>query len=543
MNDLSSTNNPTFLEKRPVDYAFPLIALLFFITRLTHLTILPIFNDEAVYLHWAEMIREDFSDFLISVQADNKKPLQMWLIAIVLNLFSDPLQAGRFTSVLAGFGALLGVYFTGCRLHSTRAGNLAAFFYAISPYHLMFDRLIHESSLINCVFIWTIWLTLAVFDKQPQPRPLYAFLLFTLTGLGLLTISTAVLFIFLPLLFKLIFIRERKALHWKPMALAYLGGIGLGGFPYAVLYFTRENFPVKNFFIPTSHAQGKTDILDLILGIPIKVLQNLNQPLGYLFHYLTWPVCFLAVMYLFLQLKSLDRKTFFVAAYFLIPVFIIVGTASEGFSRYYLFCGTPLLLWAALAGNRILDILRQRASGKVAYAVSVILLASLSIPAVSFDMKLLNDPATAPFTERDRYQFVTSEFSGYGVPDAVNFLKQAAKENKITLLVSPDWGNPADALSVYFSRHSNIQIHMAWWMFQNPLLSPKIKNIPLHRKFTGEYLGDLHPNELQDVYFVTRTSAGFPRNVFRQVNGNFQLVQAFKKPGSTLFVEVYKLIK
>ncbi|MEE9165376.1 MAG: glycosyltransferase family 39 protein [Nitrospinota bacterium] len=84
-------------------------------TRLIHLTILPIFNDEAVYIRWAKMINENFSNIWIPILIDNKKPLLMWLIAVFLKIFEDPLWAARFVSIIAGFLSLIGIYLIGSR--------------------------------------------------------------------------------------------------------------------------------------------------------------------------------------------------------------------------------------------------------------------------------------------------------------------------------------------------------------------------------------------------------------------------------------------
>ncbi len=75
------------------------VVVLFLLTRLAHLTIIPIFNDEAIYISWAKIINEDLHDIWLPIKVDNSKPLFLWLIAIFLNLFENPLWAARFVSV------------------------------------------------------------------------------------------------------------------------------------------------------------------------------------------------------------------------------------------------------------------------------------------------------------------------------------------------------------------------------------------------------------------------------------------------------------
>ncbi len=101
---MPSSKRITLIDNSPsTNFLFLAIVLLFSMTRLIHLTILPIFTDEAVYIRWAKMINEDFSNIWIPILIDNKKPLLMWLISIFLDISENPLWAGRFVSVIAGF--------------------------------------------------------------------------------------------------------------------------------------------------------------------------------------------------------------------------------------------------------------------------------------------------------------------------------------------------------------------------------------------------------------------------------------------------------
>ncbi len=72
------------------------------------LTALPIFNDEALYLQYAQSIHDDWKkNKFISMSAaeydDWKPPLQYWLAAPVIRCGDDPLVAGRAVAVLVSF--------------------------------------------------------------------------------------------------------------------------------------------------------------------------------------------------------------------------------------------------------------------------------------------------------------------------------------------------------------------------------------------------------------------------------------------------------
>ena len=71
------------------------------ILRLPGLRAFPIFGDESIHLHWAQLIRErPIENAFLSLQ-DPKPPLHFWLLALFLPLSPDPVFAGRLLS-LAG---------------------------------------------------------------------------------------------------------------------------------------------------------------------------------------------------------------------------------------------------------------------------------------------------------------------------------------------------------------------------------------------------------------------------------------------------------
>ncbi|MFQ5443840.1 MAG: glycosyltransferase family 39 protein, partial [Nitrospinales bacterium] len=438
---------------------------------------------------------------------------------------------------------MLGMYLIGRRLHSRQAGYWAAILYLICPYDFFYDRMVHESSLINCFFIWILWLTLALVDKDRPPRTFHYALLTEVVGFGLLTMATAALFVFLPFVFYFVFWKAAPRGQLKPLSVSYLVGILMAVFPYAALYLFSKNYKVGGFFIPSSHYLRDKSLLDMLQGVPMEAYGNAGTLLDYFIHYLTWPLLASGVLFLFLQFIKFNRKYFILLVYFFVPTILLLGTAGAGFPRYYVFCATPLLLWAAMFFCDAGDFLRKKFFGKTPVLIVWAPLLLLFLPAASFDFKLLTSPEDAPFPESDRLQYVQSQHSGYGIPEALNFFREAAKEKRITVLTTSNWGNPADAIHLYLEGHPNIDVHMAYWVFKRPLLTPDIEGIIFYEKFTKKIMKEVSPQTFaDDVYFIMRTTPGLPRKVFLNANPNFELVQVFKKPNSSKFVEIYKLV-
>src|SRR5689334_782543 len=79
-----------------------------FALRFYHLTILPVFADEAIYIRWAQIMKAEETLRFLPL-SDGKEPLFMWVMIPFFKIIHDPLFAGRVVSVLSGFGTLIGV--------------------------------------------------------------------------------------------------------------------------------------------------------------------------------------------------------------------------------------------------------------------------------------------------------------------------------------------------------------------------------------------------------------------------------------------------
>src|SRR6266480_1947423 len=86
------------------------IFTLFFFTRFYNLLGLPIFTDEAIYVRWAQIAKNDATWRFISL-TDGKQPMFVWIAMVLMKFIHDPLLAGRLVSVIAGFLSLVGVFF------------------------------------------------------------------------------------------------------------------------------------------------------------------------------------------------------------------------------------------------------------------------------------------------------------------------------------------------------------------------------------------------------------------------------------------------
>ena len=189
------------------------LVLLYFVTRLIGLTALPIGSEEAVWIHWAQIIVQYPSEFLISGDS-GRQPLFTWLVAVVLNLFPDPLAAGRFVAVLAGLASLIGLYVTWGRLYNRAVGFLVAFLYIVIPFTYSLDRLAQPDGLMSAFGIWMFRWSLHI-AQQTQPSGRAYKVLGVIVGAMLLTQISAL--ILLPILFLVFYFWQvhRRPQFWR----------------------------------------------------------------------------------------------------------------------------------------------------------------------------------------------------------------------------------------------------------------------------------------------------------------------------------------
>ena len=78
----------------PVILISVFLIVFYLFSRFQNLLAMPVFGDEAIYLRWSQIIKNEETMRFIPV-SDGKQPLYMWLTVPFYKIFSDPLFAGR----------------------------------------------------------------------------------------------------------------------------------------------------------------------------------------------------------------------------------------------------------------------------------------------------------------------------------------------------------------------------------------------------------------------------------------------------------------
>lgn len=342
------------------------------------------------------------------------------------------------------------------------------------------------------------------------------------------------------------FSNYNKLILWKGLVLAY-GLALLVALPY-LMYTPPQKMPgVDKLFHSDRFVQ---DIASKLSLQNTDFLINLGELGEYLCVYITWPLLLALLVAVVQGAKTRDTRMLFLAIWFVLPSFIILFFAKENYSRYFLFCIPALALMIAKALYDYSDLLAERVKrwhwSKPWSKLSPALVLALSLlPSVCMDFIVITAPGRAHWAAKDRWQYIDSEFSGYGIREAVELFTKEAGENEVRIVFSPVWGNPEDALYLYLKDNPNIKMYSAWWTTIMPILPGKVPSLPVYKSHYQTWivreliLADLRDKE---VFFVARDRAVSPEKVLSE-NPDFRRVATYKKSEKYDSFSIYKRIR
>jgi len=423
-----------------------ILTFVYFFLRLTRLTtFLPIFTDEAIYIRWSQIGGNDASWRFISL-TDGKQPLFTWLMMITLRLFRDPLFAGRFVSVIAGFFSMIGMFFLGDEVfHNKRIGLIASFLYIICPFALMYDRLALYDSLVATFFIWNLYLTILLIRNI---RLDVALILGLTLGAGMLNKSSGFLSLYLlPTSVILFDWRQSKRLNrlltWIGLCLI---SASLSQIIYAILRLSPFFYIVaqKDTLFVYPFKEWITHPFTFFVG-------NFHGLFDWFITYFTWPTFLAALASLFFVFKRPFEKLL-LAGWWLAPFLALALFGRVLYPRFVLFMAMPLLVLAAFTIDEIL--IRFKSTGAKALLIAII-----SISSVILSFEILTNITHAPIAKGDIGQYVNDWPSGWGTSEVVSFLKSKSQHESVAVYTEGTFGLFPYALEIYTTGDKNIEIH------------------------------------------------------------------------------------
>jgi len=413
------------------------LLVFYFASRILFIFKFPLFHDEAMYIHWAQAVADDWFNRYVSL-IDGKQPLFIWLASLSLQLVKNPIVAGRLVSVFSGALSLLGIYLIGKELFDYQTGMIASLIYIIIPFTFIYDGLALMDSLLLMLGVYACFLTIKLVKNQQKEQ---MFLLGFVLGLGLLTKSSAVFFIYL-LPFSLIVAEKEKNI--KRLLILFLGAIGIAKLIEAVMRFSIY-YPI----IESKNHQFIYTFKEIFHNPLIGIKNNLFIIPSWIISYLGVPVIIFACLSLVITKEK--KAVVFTSLYTIIPIVVSVIFAKLSYPRHFLFAVWPILLLAAVTVNKLTKLI----SGQLKYLIILVLFV-IVIGAFKTDLNLLFNTSKASLPSIERWQFFEGEPSGYGLENLYDFFD--VKKEKILVFTDRSMGILADGLAIHYQKNNLIKI-------------------------------------------------------------------------------------
>lgn len=420
------------------------IALLaaYFVTRLPNLTTLPIFTDEAIYIRWSQIGMRDAAWRFISL-TDGKQPMFTWVMMALLRIFNglDPLFIGRLTSVLAGAGTLIGLWFLSYELfRDKKIAWLTSVLYLILPFSMWYDRMALYDSMVSTFSVWSLYLGIRL---SKHLRLDTALLLGMVLGAGMLNKSSGFLNLYFLPVTLLVFDwkHPKRLIRWAGLVVV---AVVLSHLFYSVLRLSPYFHIVgqKNNVFVFSLSEWFDQPFRFFAG-------NLRGMFDWLRQYMTLPLFLAAFGSFFIRLPK-ERERLLLLMWWVLPFAALANFGKVLYPRFILFMTMPLILLAAYSLHAVL-----RTRWKFVVAL-------LLIPALYVSLGILIHPLTAHIPFADRGQFIDDWPAGGGVREVVTYLRAQAAERPIRVYTEGTFGLMPYSIEIYLVDHPNVKITGIW---------------------------------------------------------------------------------
>lgn len=436
-----------------------LLIITYFVTRLTNITIQPIFSDEGIYIHWAKVAWHDAAWRFVSL-TDGKQPLQTWLTIPFLKLFPDnALLAGRLFAVFGGIISLVGVFLLLNYIFDKKTAFWGSFIYVLTPYFLFYDRMALVDSYVNAAVIWILFLSIILIKERRLDT---ALILGFAGGMFLLAKSSVQIFIMLSVFAPILILKKNKKEFFSETINYYiLFGIS------AVIAFLIYNIQRLSPFLHYVAEKNLTFVMSFS--------EFLKTPFQYFPHNITavpWYVAsesaillsLLGLIGLTFLLKKNTKLGLYILAWIILPYIAVDFFSKILFPRYVIFLGSLLLITASALFYYIKDI-------KIKIFIFLAFLISVSF----FNYTILFQPAKIPFPEVDRGQYLEGWPAGWGVKEFMDYAREQSKEKPVVIIAEGNFGMASDVLDVFLKRNDKITIKGYWPLGEEQLR----ENLPL----------------------------------------------------------------
>lgn len=438
-----------FFKRHRIEFlVLAILTIVYFASRFYSILAMPIFTDEAIYIRWAQIAKQDANWRFISL-TDGKQPMFIWLMMISLRFIQDPLLAGRIVSVGAGLMTLVGMYFLGREVFkSNKVGLASSALYVIFPMALVYDRIALYDSLVGTFTVWALFLIVLLVRRVRLDA---ALILGMVAGGGVLTKSNAFFSVYLLPFSLILFDWRGKDLKNRIAKLIFFAVIAVA-ITYGFYFILRLSpffhiIAEKNSIFVYTFRDWLDHPLNFFIG-------NLRSFWDWMNRYLTWPLIVLAAGS-FIVKKPFFREKLVLFLWFIIPIVALGIFGKTLYPRFIFFMVLPLLPLVAFS------LVNIHLKFKKLYLFIAFCFLIFSL-AFKTDYLILTDFAKSgiPFSDRGQYQVDWP--SGGGVKESVRLFEDEAKKGKIFIGTQGTFGLMPFAYEIYLIKNPNITIEGFW---------------------------------------------------------------------------------
>lgn len=421
------------------------LVLIFLCTRFFNLTIVPIFNDEAVHIDWG--YKELHGRGLFYSLSDAKQPLLMWLFGLSQLVMHDPLFASRTVSVLFGLASLIGIYKLAEHSFTKKVALYAAVTYLCAPLFLFFDKQALMEGPLVAVSVWSIFIYLKIWECPTMQR---ALALGAILGIGFFIKTTALFFLAALVVVSVYEILIRKRPQKGPVAASLILAAVVSQGVLAPLYFQ----PL--FWQTLSRTAERSLGITEVLSFPIaQWWQTVRAVTEISWWQLTPPLFMLSLIGIGVvvhKARTNANYSLSVWIYFALILIFYCLTARSSPVRYIvpLLAGVPLLVGLAV---------EYLSRWKFLYGIALV---SLAVPLYCIFMLTMNP--VEYFSQLARYtaysqqdEYVTQWPAGFGVLEVLQEIYTLVGTQSAVVAVRPDAGIPESAVFAYLNADTQLQ--------------------------------------------------------------------------------------
>lgn len=431
-----------------------LLILIFGLTRIINLELLPIFGDEGIYIRWAKTAWHDASWRFISL-TDGRQPLQTWATIPFLKLFpTQPLFAGRLFGVFFGFIGLIGFFSLLFYLWGKKSAYIGSFLYIFSPFLLFYHRMALADSAVNTFYIYILFFSILLIKTL---RLDIALILGMIAGLSLLTKSTTQLFIVISILAPIIIfkkINKDYLLNKINFFILFLISLIIA----LALYNIQRLSPFMHY-ISQKNLTFVLSFNEWLQNPFLLFFSNLKTIPYYLLYESGFIIFIFSILGFFLLIKKNWQIAVYLSLWFFIPFLAIAFFSKVLYPRYLIYLNSLLIVFTTY----FFYLIKNK---KIFLILFFVLIANFLI----FDYPIIFKPEKIIFPEIDRGQYITGITAGYGVKEIIEYVRKKAKEKPVVILAEGDFGVIGDQLQTFLLPNDKIFIKGYWPLGEKQIL-------------------------------------------------------------------------